>query len=65
MSSFNEGAAKRKIAQSGPQYVEYGKRQFSRTYPNGKRIESSNYNPVTMWNCGIQMVALNFQTLDL
>ena len=37
-------------------------RQFVRTYPTGSRIESSNYDPIPLWNHGIQMVALNVQT---
>lgn len=35
---------------------------FSRIYPKGARIDSSNYNPVPFWNAGCQMVSLNFQT---
>ena len=27
------------------------------------RIDSSNFNPVSVWSCGIQMVAMNYQTL--
>ena len=37
-------------------------RQFVRTYPVGSRIDSSNYDPIPLWNHGIQMVALNVQT---
>ena len=37
-------------------------RQFVRTYPVGTRIDSSNYDPIPLWNHGIQMVALNVQT---
>ncbi|CAG5115736.1 unnamed protein product, partial [Candidula unifasciata] len=33
-----------------------------RTYPAGSRTDSSNYNPVPMWNHGCQIVALNYQT---
>ncbi|BFZ04244.1 hypothetical protein BsWGS_07283 [Bradybaena similaris] len=33
-----------------------------RTYPAGSRTDSSNYNPVPMWNHGCQVVALNYQT---
>ncbi|KAK7099384.1 1-phosphatidylinositol 4,5-bisphosphate phosphodiesterase delta-1-like isoform X2 [Littorina saxatilis] len=33
-----------------------------RTYPAGTRTDSSNYNPVPMWNHGCQVVALNYQT---
>jgi len=36
--------------------------QFSRVYPKGQRIDSSNYNPIPLWNSGCQMVALNYQT---
>ena len=38
-------------------------RQLVRTYPAGSRIDSSNYDPIPMWNAGIHMVALNIQTL--
>ena len=37
-------------------------RQFVRTYPAGTKIDSSNYDPIPMWNHGIHMVALNIQT---
>ena len=37
-------------------------RQFVRTYPAGTRIDSSNYDPIPLWNHGIHMVALNVQT---
>jgi len=39
-------------------------RQLVRTYPapHPSRIDSSNYDPLPMWNHGIQMVALNVQT---
>ena len=37
-------------------------RQLVRTYPRLIRINSSNYDPVSMWNHGIHMVALNVQT---
>ncbi|KAK6191656.1 hypothetical protein SNE40_003288 [Patella caerulea] len=33
-----------------------------RIYPAGTRTDSSNYNPVPMWNAGCQVVALNYQT---
>ena len=37
-------------------------RQLVRTYPSGLRTDSSNYDPIPMWNNGIHMVALNTQT---
>ena len=36
--------------------------QFSRVYPKGTRVDSSNYDPTPMWNAGVQMCALNYQT---
>eukprot|EP01117_Protostelium_nocturnum_P011946 TRINITY_DN4370_c0_g1_i2.p1 TRINITY_DN4370_c0_g1~~TRINITY_DN4370_c0_g1_i2.p1 ORF type:complete len:1078 (+),score=361.84 TRINITY_DN4370_c0_g1_i2:54-3287(+) len=36
--------------------------QFTRVYPKGSRVDSSNYNPMTAWNIGCQLVALNYQT---
>lgn len=41
----------------------YNKRQMSRVYPKGTRMDSSNYMPQMFWNAGCQMVALNFQTM--
>lgn len=43
----------------------YNKRQLSRIYPKGGRVDSSNFLPQIFWNAGVQMVALNFQTPDL
>lgn len=41
----------------------YNKRQMSRIYPKGTRMDSSNYLPQMFWNAGCQMVSLNFQTM--
>ncbi|MGH0179961.1 UNVERIFIED_CONTAM: hypothetical protein FKN15_010536 [Acipenser sinensis] len=41
----------------------YNKKQLSRIYPKGTRVDSSNYLPQLFWNAGCQMAALNFQTL--
>src|SRR5690348_6822145 len=35
-----------------------------RMYPDGLRQDSSNPNPINAWNCGIQMVALNYERDD-
>ena len=36
-------------------FMMYNKRQLSRIYPSGRRVDSSNYNPVDMWNSGCQI----------
>ena len=43
--------------------ISYNKRQLSRIYPRGTRVDSSNFMPQVYWNAGCQLVALNFQTL--
>lgn len=62
MSSFTEGKAWKLAQESGTNFIHHNIRHFSRIYPAGWRTDSSNYNPVDMWNVGCQIVALNFQT---
>ncbi|XP_026197477.1 1-phosphatidylinositol 4,5-bisphosphate phosphodiesterase beta-1 isoform X1 [Anabas testudineus] len=65
MSSFVETKALEQLTKSPVEFVEYNKLQLSRIYPKGTRVDSSNYNPQLFWNAGCQLVALNFQTIDL
>ncbi|XP_029454377.1 1-phosphatidylinositol 4,5-bisphosphate phosphodiesterase beta-2 isoform X2 [Rhinatrema bivittatum] len=65
ISSFVETKAYELLTKFPVQFVEYNKRQMSRIYPKGTRMDSSNYMPHMFWNTGCQMVALNFQTMDL
>jgi len=63
MSSFPETAAEKLMILQEPKFfIWYHQVQFSRVYPKGQRLDSSNYNPVPLWNAGCQMVALNYQT---
>ncbi|XP_074479137.1 1-phosphatidylinositol 4,5-bisphosphate phosphodiesterase beta-3 isoform X1 [Sebastes fasciatus] len=65
MSSLVETKGMDTLKNSPIEFVEYNKNQLSRIYPKGTRVDSSNYMPQLFWNVGCQMVALNFQTLDL
>uniref|UniRef100_A0A3P8QSX3 1-phosphatidylinositol 4,5-bisphosphate phosphodiesterase n=1 Tax=Astatotilapia calliptera TaxID=8154 RepID=A0A3P8QSX3_ASTCA len=65
MSSFVETKGMDALKSFPIEFVEYNKNQLSRIYPKGTRVDSSNYMPQLFWNVGCQMVALNFQTLDL
>ncbi|XP_075252415.1 1-phosphatidylinositol 4,5-bisphosphate phosphodiesterase beta-4-like isoform X5 [Convolutriloba macropyga] len=65
MSSFNETVGLQLLKQDAQEFVNYNKRQLSRIYPKGGRVESSNYQPQLFWNVGCQLVSLNFQTNDL
>lgn len=65
MSSFPETKAEKYVnKQKGKKFLQYNRRQLSRIYPKGQRLDSSNYDPLNMWICGSQLVALNFQTPD-
>ncbi|XP_014861577.1 PREDICTED: 1-phosphatidylinositol 4,5-bisphosphate phosphodiesterase beta-3-like isoform X1 [Poecilia mexicana] len=65
MSSFVETKAIEILKTFPFECLAYNKKQLSRIYPKGTRVDSSNYMPQLFWNIGCQMVALNFQTLDL
>ncbi|TRY57928.1 hypothetical protein DNTS_009817 [Danionella cerebrum] len=65
MSSFNESVGLGYLKTNAIEFVNYNKRQMSRIYPKGGRVDSSNYLPQIFWNAGCQMVSLNFQTPDL
>lgn len=45
------------------EFVQHTKRFLTRIYPSGIRVDSSNFNPQDMWNCGCQIVALNYQSV--
>ena len=65
MSSFAEPAALGYLKSQAIEFVNYNKRQISRLYPKGARVDSSNFMPQIFWNAGCQLVSLNFQTPDL
>lgn len=63
MSSFPETKAEKYVNKTkGKRFLQYNRLQLSRIYPRGQRLDSSNYDPLPMWLCGSQLVALNFQT---
>ena len=55
MCSFSENVARRLTQTFPEEFVNYNKGLLSRVYPAGKRVDSSNYNPQEMWNCGCQL----------
>uniref|UniRef100_A0A7N8YB36 Phosphoinositide phospholipase C n=1 Tax=Mastacembelus armatus TaxID=205130 RepID=A0A7N8YB36_9TELE len=62
MASFKEGKAMKLAEESANDFICHNVDKLSRIYPAGSRTNSSNYNPVPLWNAGCQIVALNFQT---
>ncbi|XP_071853664.1 inactive phospholipase C-like protein 2 isoform X2 [Apostichopus japonicus] len=65
LCSFSEAQSQRLLNTDLEEFVNYNKRFLSRVFPNANRIDSSNYNPQDLWNCGCQIVALNYQTPGL
>ena len=55
MSSFVESKMMNLVTTQGGNFAEYNKRQLSRIYPSGGRVDSSNYNPQQAWNAGCQI----------
>lgn len=47
------------------QLEKHNRRYLMRVYPSGFRMRSTNFDPLTFWRRGAQMVALNWQTYDL
>ncbi|PNF41601.1 hypothetical protein B7P43_G11116 [Cryptotermes secundus] len=62
MFSLNESSASKLVHSNAEEFIEHNKTFLTRIFPNGNRVDSSNYNPQDFWNCGCQFVALNFQT---
>ena len=67
MLSFDESKARRLCLspEMREKWIEYNQSHLSRVYPSGKRVDSSNFSPITGWSTGCQLMAVNFQTPDL
>jgi hypothetical protein len=44
--------------------IQHTETQLIRCYPNARRFDSSNFSPISFWSCGMQLIALNYQTTD-
>jgi len=66
MLSFDESKARKycRNEMSRKEWLAYNKTHLSRVYPSAKRVDSSNFSPITGWSTGCQLMALNFQTSD-
>ena len=61
MSVMPETVASRVATNNAEALVEAGSTQLIRVEPNDSRVDCSNYNPLDVWNMGVQMAALHFQ----
>ena len=65
MCSYKEGVSEKHVKDGRKaEWATHNTRHFSRVYPRGTRVDSSNYNPAKFWDAGVQMCALNYQTWD-
>ncbi|CAM4954901.1 unnamed protein product [Rotaria socialis] len=63
-SSINESALLKATQKDPIGFLQQTTWRILRTYPDGLRQDSSNPYPVYAWNFGVQMAALNHQTVD-
>ncbi|KAI8006446.1 Phosphoinositide phospholipase C 6 [Camellia lanceoleosa] len=59
--SLSETALEKAAESYGTDLVRFTQKNFLRVYPKGTRVTSSNFNPLTAWMHGAQMVAFNLQ----
>jgi hypothetical protein len=59
--SFSETKAQKYSEKNRQEYIQFNRHQFSRIFPKGSRVTSSNYDPTPAWLAGCQLVALNYQ----
>lgn len=65
ISSLSEDKVLKQLQSNEIAFIDHNKWTFTRTYPGGLRIDSSNYDPMPAFVTGCQVIALNFQTNDL
>ncbi|KAI3458551.1 hypothetical protein Pfo_015214 [Paulownia fortunei] len=59
--SLSEQKLEKAITEYGKDLVRFTQQNLLRVFPKGIRLDSSNYNPLSAWMHGAQMVALNMQ----
>lgn len=62
MFSRSEAQSVKLLQKGAAEYRTLTERNMVRVYPSGRRVDSSNYDPIVHWSVGCQMVALNYQT---
>jgi hypothetical protein len=61
--SLDENKVRSICQTEGNQFIDFNRNHFTRIYPAGSRVDSTNYDPVLGMAYGCQMSALNFQTV--
>jgi hypothetical protein len=65
VSSLKEGKVLEELRCEPARLRDLSRTNLLRVYPGPLRFASSNFNPAPLWAAGVQMTALNYQTLDV
>lgn len=65
MISHSENVSAKLTKSNRKEYRYFTTTNMVRVYPAGLRVNSSNFNPLLHWASGAQLVALNYQTLNI
>jgi len=65
ISSLSEGQLAKMMQKHEKELIQANRHSFTRIFPGGFRVDSSNYDPIPGFMAGSQVIALNFQTNDL
>jgi len=65
VSSIKEPVFEKLTKDHEDQFQDFLRTYLLRLYPAGTRVDSSNYDPMLCFTFGVQMIALNVQTVDL
>lgn len=60
--SLSERTANKILKESMGDLIKHNRTHVVRVYPNGTRLNSSNYEPHRYWASGTQLVPINWQT---
>ena len=63
--SLSDRSAKKLINNSKNDIIKHNRNHLTRIYPHGGRFKSTNFDPLDHWSVGCQLIALNFQTIDI
>ncbi|XP_054162349.1 inactive phospholipase C-like protein 1 [Oppia nitens] len=62
VNQLSEALASKLALTCADDLAHYNKTFMTQVIPDISRVDSSNVNPLDFWNCGIQLVAMNYQT---
>ncbi|KAJ4495571.1 hypothetical protein C8R41DRAFT_274116 [Lentinula lateritia] len=65
MFSLSENMANKMLKVGMIDLIKHTRDHLVRIYPKGTRVRSTNYQPHRYWSAGAQLVAINWQTVDL